>query len=79
LESLTAGESVTDVKLRHGDLLFDLQTTFNQYLASLRTLQSENDLPPQIESQIAKELEQMHAEIQAACTPTNSTNHNAVR
>lgn len=84
LESLTAGETVQDVRLRRGDLLFDLQTTFNQYLASLRTLQADNELAAQakgsdaldasndlIESQLAEELQRMHAEIQAACAPSN--------
>ena len=58
-------------------MLFDLQTTFNQYLTSLRTLQSESQLTPQaevasetsaehelIESQLAAELQQLHTEIQ---------------
>ncbi len=39
IERLTAGEQVTEVRLRHGDLMFDLQTTFNQYLTSLRTME----------------------------------------
>ena len=38
IEHLAAGEKVTEVRLRHGDLLFDLQTAFNQYLSSLRTM-----------------------------------------
>lgn len=80
LESLTAGETIQEVRLRRGDLLFDLQTTFNQYLASLQTLQDDAGPTPQaggssernssnemIESQLADELERMQAEIQAAC------------
>lgn len=39
IESLTAGKKVEEVRLRNGDLLFDLQTTFNQYLTSLRTME----------------------------------------
>lgn len=84
LESLTAGDAVQDVRLRRGDLLFDLQTTFNQYLASLRTLQADSPLTAQsngsgelnagsdlIDSQLAEELQRMQAEIQAACAPSN--------
>lgn len=92
LESLTAGETIHEVRLRNGDLLFDLQTTFNQYLASLRTLQSDSELASQkggvnepnsdhelIESQITEELQQLHTEIQAACAPTNSVIQHAAR
>lgn len=92
LESLTAGETIHEVRLRNGDLLFDLQTTFNQYLASLRTLQSDSELASQkggvnepnsdhelIESQITEELQQLHTEIQAACAPTNSAIQHAAR
>ena len=84
LESLTAGETIQEVRLRHGDLLFDLQTTFNQYLTSLRTLQADSELAAQtngsgepnasndlIESQLAEELQRMQAEIQAVCAPSN--------
>ena len=39
IERLTAGEQVTEVRLRHGDLLSDLQSAFNQYLTSLRTME----------------------------------------
>jgi hypothetical protein len=42
LENLTAGERVAEVRLRHGDLLNDLQDTFNRYLT---TLQSDRPLP----------------------------------
>ena len=91
LESLTAGETIHEVRLRNGDLLFDLQTTFNQYLASLRTLQSDSELAAQtdgvsepnadnelIDSQLAEELQQLHAEIQAASAPTKpATQHTA--
>lgn len=92
LESLTAGETIHEVRLRNGDLLFDLQTTFNQYLASLRTLQSDSELASQkggvnepnsdhelIESQITEELQQLHTEIQAACAPANSAIQHAAR
>ncbi len=85
LQSLTAGQTVQEVRLRNGDLLFDLQTTFNQYLASLRTLQSESKFAAQlggmnapnsddelIESQLTKELQQLHTEVQAACAPIHS-------
>ncbi len=41
IESLTAGEKVADVRLRQGDLLSELQSSFNQYLASLRTMVSD--------------------------------------
>ncbi|MFM9965154.1 MAG: hypothetical protein ACKV2Q_28485 [Planctomycetaceae bacterium] len=86
LESLTAGERVNEVRLRNGDLLFDLQASFNQYLTSLRMMESQVDLKmpadntPEpavagelIESQLADELRQMHAEIQAACAGGNQT------
>lgn len=43
IESLTAGKQVNEVRLRNGDLLFDLQTTFNQYLTSLRTMEVEKE------------------------------------
>ena len=92
LESLTAGETIHEVRLRNGDLLFDLQTTFNQYLASLRTLQSDSELAAQtdsasepsadnelIDSQLAEELQQLHTEVQAACAPTNSATQPLVR
>ena len=92
LESLTAGESVAEVHLRRGDLLCDLQTTFNQYLASLRTLQAGNELAAPIghsnelntdsdliESQIAAELQRMQVESQAACAPSNSAAQQVVR
>ncbi len=85
LESLTAGEAIPEVRRRNKDLLYDLQTTFNQYLTSLRTLQSESELAAQkggmnephsdhelIESQLSEELQQLHIEIQAACASTNS-------
>lgn len=78
LENLTAGEKVADVRLRQGDLLSDLETAFNQYLASLRNLQSESDLATSanasresspdsklVESQLADELQQIQAEIHA--------------
>ncbi len=92
LESLTAGESIHEVRLRNGDLLFDLQTTFNQYLASLRTLQSDSELAAQtggvnesnsghelIESQLTEELQQLHSEVQAASASTNSATQHVVR
>ena len=92
LESLTAGEAIQEVRLRNGDLLFDLQHTFNQYLASLRTLRADNELATQsngsgdpnasndlIELQLAEELQRMQAEIQAACAPSNPTTHQNAR
>ena len=79
LEGLTAGQAVPEVRLRQGDLLFDLQTTFNEYLASLRTLQSSSELPPQIERQLTEELQQMQAEIQAAGAPGSPLTPHAVR
>lgn len=85
LESLTAGQTVNEVRLRRGDLLFDLEIAFNQYLASLRNLQSESELTiasnassdsasasESIESQLADELQQIQAEIQSVCTTTAS-------
>lgn len=85
LESLTAGQRIDEIRLRRGDLLFDLQNSFNQYLASLRTLQSDSevsDQPPStsapigeselIESQLADELKQLQAEVQAACVPSSN-------
>lgn len=48
LESLTAGETIQEVRLRRGDLLFDLQKTFNQYLASLQTLQADAGPSPSL-------------------------------
>ncbi len=44
LESLTVGKQVDAVRLRNGDLLFDLQTSFNQYLTSLRTMELEKNV-----------------------------------
>ena len=86
LENLTAGQSVDEVRLRRGDLLTDLETAFNQYLTSLRNPQSEVELATPtsdareaipanelIESQLADELQQIHAEIQAACASTSAT------
>ena len=99
IECLTAGEKVAEVRLRHGDLLSDLQTTFNQYLTSLRTMasnprtmESDAEMTTQtgnapvptivaelIELQLAEELRQVDAEIQAACarddqmTPSRSS------
>lgn len=85
IESLTAGKKVDEVRLRNGDLLFDLQATFNQYLTSLRTMESDAELPtpsgnaPEqktegelIESQIAAEVRQLQAEVQAAFAQANS-------
>jgi hypothetical protein len=84
IEGLTAGEKVDEVRLRNGDLLFDLQTTFN--LNSLRTMEShaEFTLHPGttpvptivaelIESQLADELREMHDEIQGACGGDDQT------
>lgn len=84
LESLTAGQTVNEVRLRRGDLLFDLEIAFNQYLASLRNLQSDSELTipsssssqpmnidDSIESQLADELQQIQAEIQTVCAPTS--------
>ena len=92
LESLTAGQAVQEVRLRNGDLLFDLQTTFNQYLASLRTLQSDSELAAQksgmsqpnsdhelIEAQLTEELQQLHTEVQAVCAPNHPAIQNAAR
>lgn len=92
LESLTAGETIQEVRLRRGDLLFDLQTTFNQYLASLRTLQADSELTVRtngsgepnasndlIESQLAEELQRMQTEIQAACASSNPATHQTAR
>lgn len=93
IESLTAGNNVTEVRLRDGDLLFDLQTTFNQYLSSLRTMERDQRTPESeterkteigcvpvptivaelIESQLADELQQIDAEIQAACAREDQT------
>lgn len=86
LESLTAGQEVAEVKLRQGDLLSDLECAFNQYLASLRNLQSDSELAitsndssnstpdnELIETQLADELQQIQAEIQAVCAPTSAT------
>ncbi|TXT21935.1 MAG: hypothetical protein FD138_3902 [Planctomycetota bacterium] len=86
LESLTAGQTVNEVRLRRGDLLFDLEIAFNQYLASLRNLQSDSELAIEpngssesapadelIESQLADELQQIQAEVQAVCAPSSAT------
>ncbi len=42
LESLTAGDPIAPVTLRKGDLLHDLQDSFNQYLSTLETMQPES-------------------------------------
>lgn len=86
VESLTVGERVEEVRLRNGDLLVELQTSFNQYLASLRMTETDTELPvltdntlepamagELIESQLADELRQMHAEIQAASAGGDQT------
>lgn len=92
LESLAAGKRVDEVRLRQGDLMFDLQNSFNQYLASLRNPQVETEAAgqsapsntpshdrEQIESQLADELKQLQAEVQAACAPSSdpATQHTA--
>lgn len=86
VEGLTVGERVEEVRLRNGDLLVELQTSFNQYLSSLRMMETDTEVPvltgntPEpamvgelIESQLADELRQMHAEIQAACAGGDQT------
>ena len=86
LESLTSGQSVSEVKLRQGDLLSDLELAFNQYLASLRNLQSDSELATSsnssgnstpandmIETQLADELQQIQAKIQAVCAPATAS------
>jgi methyl-accepting chemotaxis protein len=45
IERLTAGEKVSEVRLRQDDLLSDLQHSFNQYLISLRTMESNAEMP----------------------------------
>lgn len=80
LESLTAGETISNVQLRKGDLLFELQASFNQYLTSLRTMNPEsepsrgnsrggdlNSENESIERQIQNEIQQLQAEIQSDC------------
>ncbi len=86
LESLTAGKEIAVVKLRQGDLLSDLELAFNQFRASLRNLQSDSELPitandsgnstsadDLIETQLADELQQIQAEIQAVCAPATAS------
>lgn len=41
LERMSAGEEISQVHLRKGDLLHDLQGSFNEYLATLQTMQSQ--------------------------------------
>jgi methyl-accepting chemotaxis protein len=80
LERLTAGHQVDEVRLRRGDLLLDLQNSFNQYLTSLRTMQSNAELPvhsmavpvasasePSLESQLAEQVRQLQSEVHTAC------------
>lgn len=72
-----AGESVQEVRLRDGDLLLELQDSFNQYLASLKTLQAQNKLAKgtdealdaeSLEAQLADQVQQMQAELLASST-----------
>lgn len=85
LERLIAGEDVEAVRLRQGDLLFELQSTFNQYLASLRSPQAPAEFTQSqptehqirkndsAEAELAEELQRMQRQLQAACSPSNST------
>ncbi|MFM9961204.1 MAG: hypothetical protein ACKV2Q_08250 [Planctomycetaceae bacterium] len=77
LERLIAGETVQEVRLRDGDLLMDLQGSFNQYLASLKSLQAQNELAKgagetvdaeSLEAQLADQVQQMQAELLASST-----------
>lgn len=77
LERLIAGETVQEVRLRDGDLLMDLQDSFNQYLASLKTLQAQTELvkgtgetvdAESLEAQLANQVQQMQAELLASST-----------
>lgn len=66
LESLAAGQSVSEVRLRDGDLLNELNDTFNRYLATLQTFQPiapESAKPDSVEDTIALEVRQLQAEV----------------
>ncbi len=75
LDSLSAGRNVSQVRLRDGDLLIDLQDTFNKYLATLQTFEPldqevvKSDL---IEEALAAELRKLQAEVDAIKSPESS-------
>jgi hypothetical protein len=72
LDSLSAGKSVSQVRLREGDFLIDLQDTFNKYLATLQTfepLDQEAVKSDLIEEALAAELRKLQAEVDAIKSP----------
>ncbi len=80
LESLSAGRTVSEIRLRDGDLLNELNDTFNRYLATLQTFRP-MDLKSTIEDKIALEVSQLQAEVDLMknnqSTPEPDDFHNA--
>ena len=75
LDSLSAGKNVDQVRLRDGDLLVDLQDTFNNYLSTLQSFEPvdpEVEKCEQIEDALAFELQKLQAEVDAIKVPQNS-------
>ena len=62
LESLTAGKTVSEVRLRDSDLLNELNDAFNRYLATLQSSRP-MDLESTVEDGIALEVRPLQEEI----------------
>ncbi|HLQ45846.1 MAG TPA: hypothetical protein VK137_14000 [Planctomycetaceae bacterium] len=72
LKSLTAGETISEVRLRNGDLLLDLQNAFNEYLTTLQTLRPADRCEQVIASElrtIASELRNFEQKVDVPRTP----------
>ena len=72
LDGLSAGKKVDHVRLRDGDLLLDLQDTFNKYLGTLQTfepLDPETVKSDLIEDALVAELHKLQAEVDAVKSP----------
>ena len=71
LDGLASGKNVSEVRLRDGDLLIDLQDTFNRYLATLQTFEPADQVTRKsdlIEDALALELRKLRAEVDAVKT-----------
>ena len=71
LDGLASGRNVSEVRLRDGDLLMDLQDTFNRYLATLQTFEPADQVTRKsdlIEDALALELRKLQAEVDAVKT-----------
>lgn len=75
LDSLSAGKTVDPVRLRDGDLLVDLQDTFNKYLNTLQSFEPvdpETEKSLEIEDALTLELRKLQAEVDAVKAPQAS-------